>query len=226
MKRAPGNKPLRNKRAPQSKAVSTALARARAKKQKRGIALIMVLGAITILTVFLTELQTDTTSAVAGALAERDRLKAEYYAKSAVNLTRLLLASEKPLRVKAGAGILGIMLQTVLGTKRAPQIPIWEFTDMVLGPFNGGDRITNFGNSVGVDISTAKNVGIPGNGYFNLTITDEDSKININTAAGVATPKQLVGQLATLLVQPQYETIFQAPDGDGQQTDAAGLCAS
>lgn len=214
--------------APNPGALRAALQRARRRRRQRGIALIMVLGAITILTVFLTELQTDTTSAVAGALAERDRLKAEYYARSGINLSRLLLAAERPLRVKAGAGIIGIMLQQFLGTRRAPQMPVWEFSDMMLGAFNGGDRAHVFGSNVGVDLSTAKNIGIPGNGYFELTIVDEDSKININTAASSAgvTPTQVVQQLMTMFAQPQYQAMFEQPDGDGQQSDAFTLCSS
>lgn len=222
-------KPRRKKpKSPSAARVRGALERARKRRRERGIALIMVLGAITILTVFLTELQTDTTSAVAGALAERDRLKAEYYAKSAVNLSRMLIASERPLRVKAGAGIIGIMLQQLLGTRRAPQVPMWEFSDMMLGAFNGADRATVFGSKVGVDISTAKNIGIPGGGYFEVTIVDEDSKININTAgaAGGITPKPLVQQLMTWLARPENQIMFETPDGDGQQSDAFTLCSS
>jgi general secretion pathway protein K len=198
-----------------------AIKRRKARKKQRGIALIMVLGAITILTVFLTELQTDTTSAVAGALAERDRLKAEYYAKSAVNLSRMLLAAEKPIRVSIGP-----ILQLALQTKKIPQIPVWEFSDHVLGAFNGGDRATQFGTKVGVDISTAKNVGIPGNGYYNVTIVDEDSKINVNSASSSTPPIQLIQQLMTMFMQPQYATMFEERDGDEQFSDAPTLCGA
>ena len=202
-------------------ALKKAIAKRKKRQKERGIALIMVLGAITILTVFLTELQTDTTSAVAGALADRDRLKAEYYAKSAVNLSRLLLASEKPIRLTVAP-----MLQLIMQTKKAPQIPVWEFSDMVLGAFNGGDRTTVFGSKIGADMSTAKNVGLPGNGYFNVTIVDEDSKININTASAATAPAALIQQLATMFVQPQYVPLFEARDADDQFSDAAILCAS
>ena len=202
-------------------ALRKAIAQGKKRRRERGIALIMVLGAITILTVFLTELQTDTSSAVAGALADRDRLKAEYYAKSAVNLSRLLLASEKPIRLTVAP-----MLQLIMQTKKAPQIPVWEFSDMVLGAFNGGDRASVFGSKVGVDISTAKNVGIPGNGYFNVTIVDEDSKINVNTASGAAAPTALIIQLNTMLLQPQYVPLFEARDADNQFSDAPTLCGS
>src|SRR5262249_49521603 len=58
------------------------------RRQRRGVALIMVLGAITVLTVFLTELQEETSAELSAALAERDQLRAEYYARSAVNLSR------------------------------------------------------------------------------------------------------------------------------------------
>jgi general secretion pathway protein K len=202
-------------------AFQKALQRRKKRAQKRGIALIMVLGAITILTVFLTELQTDTTASVAGALAERDRLKAEYYAKSAVNLSRLLLASEKPIRLTVAP-----ILQLLMQSNKAPQIPVWEFSDMVLGAFNGGDRATQFGTKVGVDLSTSKNLGIPGNGYFNVSIVDEDSKINVNTAAVADVPIQLIAQLQTMFAQPQYAPLFEARDADDQFSDGATLCAS
>lgn len=202
-----------------SAALQRALLRRKQRKQKRGIALIMVLGAITILTVFLTELQTDTSSALAGALADRDRLKAEYYAKSAVNLSRMLLASEPLIKQDP-------MIAILMSGSKIPQLPVWEFSRLVLGAFNGGDHARAFGTNVGVDLSTAKNVGIPGKDYFEVKIVDEDSKININTAAGAVAPTRLMQQLAAAFLQPQYATLFEAPDGDRQNTDAGMLCAA
>lgn len=204
-----------------SLAFQKALARRKRRGQKRGIALIMVLGAITILTVFLTELQTDTSSALAGALADRDRLKAEYYAKSAINLSRMLLASEKLIRTDPAVAILLQMISPKLR-----QIPVWEFSDMVLGAFNGGDHATSFGTNVGVDVSTAKNIGIPGKDYFNTTIVDEDSKVNINSASSAAPPMQLMLQLGTMLAQPQYAPMFEARDADDQFSDPATVCGA
>ncbi len=59
----------------------------RADRQRRGVALIMVLGAPAILTVMLTEAQEDNSAEFSAALAARDQLAAEYAAKSGVNLT-------------------------------------------------------------------------------------------------------------------------------------------
>src|SRR5688500_2740043 len=70
------------------------LRRLRRRRDRRGVALVMVLGAITVLTVFLTELQEETSTELSAALADRDALRAEYYARSAVNRSRMLIASE------------------------------------------------------------------------------------------------------------------------------------
>jgi general secretion pathway protein K len=202
-----------------SAALQRAILRRKQRGKKRGIALIMVLGAITILTVFLTELQTDTSAALAGALADRDRLKAEYYARSAVNLSRMLLSSEKLIRTDPSIAIL-------LSMVKIKQIPVWEFSSLVLGAFNGGDRARVFGSNVGVDLASGKNIGIPGRDYFEATIIDEDSKVNINTSAGANPPAQLMLQLATMFAQPQYAPMFEGRDADEQFSDPGTLCAA
>ena len=63
------------------------------RRNERGVALVLVLGSIAIMTVMLTEFQDEATSELSAALADRDALKAEYLAKSGVNLWRLLIAS-------------------------------------------------------------------------------------------------------------------------------------
>ena len=63
--------------------------RAKARGQKRrGVALIMVLGTLVILTVLVTQLHESSISTLSAALADRDSMKAEYHARSAVNLSR------------------------------------------------------------------------------------------------------------------------------------------
>src|SRR5262249_12908279 len=118
---------------------------------ERGIALILVLGAITVLTVFLTQLQEDTSSELASALAARDALKAGYFGRSAVNLGRLLIATEPTVR-QTVAPIFMLMNQ------KPPQIPVWEFTDLVLGPFNDAVGAQSFLATIGGDAQTAKNI--------------------------------------------------------------------
>lgn len=196
-------------------------ARGRRRLDQRGVALVMVLGAITVLTVFLTELQEETSSELSAALSERDALRAEYYARSAVNLSRLLIASEPEIR-KSVAPMLAIV-----GMK-PPQIPVWEFTDMVLGPFNDATGAQAFASMIGGDVTTAKNLGLSGGGHFEITIVDEDSKVNVNIAArNEATSRDRLGDQILGLMAPQtYNSLFEGRDGDNQFSDRQTMCGA
>ena len=94
--------------------------RKKSNAKRRGIALVMVMGAIAVLTVMLAEFQDETSAELAAATAQRDGIQAEYMAKSAVNLSRLLIASEPSMR-KAIAPMFAMMKKT------PPQLPLWEF---------------------------------------------------------------------------------------------------
>jgi general secretion pathway protein K len=149
-------------------------ARVRARRQRRGVALILVLAALTVLTVMLTEVQDESSAEFGSALSARDALVAEYAAKSAVNLSRLLIAAEPTIRRS-----LTLVFALVGGPR---QIPVWAYADRILGAFNDQDGAESFAALAGVDPKLGKNLGFKGGG-FELTIVDEDSKINFNVAA-------------------------------------------
>ena len=188
----------------------------------------MVLGALTVLTVFLTELQQETSSQLSAALSERDAMVAEYHAKSAVNLARLLIATEPTVR-KAVTPLFMMM------KKPAPQIPIWEFADLLLAPYNGGgaeeaSASAALAASLGVprvDPEQGKNLGLEG-GRFVVKIVDEDSKLNVNSAArgDAVSLQRLSAQLYGLFAPVQFDTFFESPDPDGQTADRMTLCAA
>ena len=184
---------------------------------KRGVALVMTLGAITVLTVFLTELQDQTAAELSAALSERDALRAEYYARSAVNLSRLLIAIEPEIRKSI----------PFLGGK-IPQIPVWEFTDLVLGPFNDQLGAESFNTMIHADASTSKNMGMPGGGHYELKIIDEDSKINVNVAAKglIRTSNRLGSQLLGLFAPQSYNPMFEGRDADNQFSDRQTICSA
>ncbi len=200
-------------------AVKRAIAKKRRPKRadKRGVALVMTLGAITVLTVFLTELQDQTASELSAALSERDALRAEYYARSAVNLSRLLIAIEPEIRKSI----------PFLGGK-IPQIPVWEFTDLVLGSFNDKVGAESFNNLINADAATGKNLGLTGGGHYELKIVDEDSKININTAAKglVRTSDRLGSQLLGLFAPQSFNPMFEGRDADNQFSDRQTICSA
>lgn len=199
----------------------SAMARRKRRAKERGVALVLVLGAITIMTVFLTELQEETSSELSSALAERDRLRAEYYARSAVNLSRLLIAAEPTIR-RTVAPIFMFMKMS------PPQLPVWEFSDMVLGPFNDETAAAGFTSLAGLDATTGKNLGLTGGGHFELKIVDEDSKINVNIAArgDAISENRLAAQLIGLMAPPQYNPMFEGRDADDQFSDRATICGA
>lgn len=192
-------------------------------RSRRGVALIMVLAAIVVLTVFLTQTQEDSSSALAAALADRDALRAEYLARSAVNLSRLLVGTEPTVR-RAVAPIL--MMINPKG--KPPQIPVWAFSDQVLGLFNDSTGAESFQMLSGVDPTTATNVGIGSDGHFTVAIVDEDSKININVAArgDVISEMRIAGQLIGLMSPVQYNPLFESPDPDEQSSDRSAICGA
>lgn len=195
--------------------------RRKRRMDQRGIALILVLGSITLLTVFLTQLQEETSAELSAAISERDALKAEYYARSAVNLSRLLIATEPEIR-KAVTPIFMMLSQ------KPPQIPVWEFTDLVLGPFNDAIGSQSFLATIGADPLTAKNIGIQGGGRFEVTIVDEDSKINLNLAARneFSSSERLGQQLLGIFAPPANNTLFEQHDSDNQFSDRQTICGA
>jgi general secretion pathway protein K len=189
---------------------------------KRGVALLMVLSAITVLAIFLSELQEQTSADLSAALAERDVLRAEYAARSAVNLSRMLIASE-PIVTQP----LAMLRQFVKAIP--PQLPIWLYSDVLLGAFNDPGAQAAFGTAAGLDFATAKNVGLNG-AAFRIKIVDEEGMpVNANLASGVGTPNAQVALASTLmqaLAGPQYDPLFDNADADGQFSDRMSICSA
>ncbi len=194
------------------------------KRRERGAALVMVLLAIVVLTVFLTDVQQMSAATLSSAITSRERLKAEYHARSAVNLSRLLLATEPTIR-RAIAPMFALLKK---GAKM-PQIPVWEFSDGVLGAYNCPEKAAAFGQLAGVDVSASENLGLGGGkGCFDVVIVDEDSKISVNAAArgDVFSRIRVASQLEGLMANPQYNLLFEEPDPDGQVSGRRAICSA
>ena len=190
-----------------------------ARRQRRGVALILVLAALTVLTVMLTEIQDESSAEFGSALSARDALVAEYAAKSAVNLSQLLIASEPTIRKS-----LSLIFALVGGPR---QVPVWQYADRVLGAFNDSDGADGFASLAGVDPKLGKNLGFPGGG-FKIDIVDEDSKININIAArgDPFSQTRLASEIIGLIGSPQYSPMFENKDADDQYSDRRAICSA
>jgi general secretion pathway protein K len=189
------------------------------RRRRRGMALILVLAALTVLTVMLTEVQDESSAEFGSALSARDALVAEYAAKSAVNLSRLLIAAEPTIRRSL------TLIFALVGGPR--QVPVWQYADRILGAFNDSDGADSFAALAGVDPKLGKNLGFKGAG-FKLDIVDEDSKININVAArgDAFSQTRLASQIIGLIGSPQYNAMFEGKDADDQYTDRRAVCSA
>lgn len=189
------------------------------KKRERGIALVLVLGALTILAVMLTDFQDETSAELGSALSARDGLKAEYAARSAISLSRLLIAAEPTIR-KAIAPLFMLM------GGPPPQIPVWQFADQVLGAFNDSSGMLKFSQLASVNLEKGKKLGMEGAG-FDIEIIDEDAKIDLNNAwRDPLTQTRLAAQIMGLIGPIQYEPLFTGRDGDGQYSDRMQICGA
>jgi general secretion pathway protein K len=191
--------------------------RMKRRARERGIALVMVLGAITVLTVMLAEFQDDTSAEVASALADRDGVQAEFIARSAVNLGRLLIAIEPTIR-QAISPLFQLMQMKV------PQLPVWEFSDRLLGAFNDQEARTDFGTTLGLDLTLGKNLGMVG-GRWQLAIVDEDAKVDANLGAANEIAHIRLAKEIMAIIQPiQYDPLFLMRDEAGQYHDRLQTC--
>jgi general secretion pathway protein K len=191
------------------------------RRRRRGVALLLVLSSLTILTVMLTEIQDENAAELSSALTARDAVIAEYAARSAVNLSRLLIASEPTIRKT-----LAPMLALLMGGG-APQIPVWDYTDRVMGAFNDAEGAEAFKSLGGFDLTQGKNLGMKGAG-FEIKVVDEDSKINLNEPArgGAFGQARLASELIGLMGGAQNNPLFEGRDADGQFSDRQAICSS
>jgi general secretion pathway protein K len=202
-----------------SRTPANAARRMRRRSRERGVALIMVLGAIAILIVMLAEFQDDAGAEFAAATAARDSVQAEYFARSAINLSRLLIAAEPTMRA-AIAPLFAFMKQ------KPPQLPVWEFADRVLGAFNDKEAAKDFAALGGLDVSVGKNLGLKG-GRFEVVVVDEDSMINVNMgASNDIAHMRLATQLMSSMLPIQYNPLFEQRDSTGNYNDRLTTCSA
>ena len=179
----------------------------------------MVLGAIAIMIVMLAEFQDEAGAEFAAATAARDSVQAEYFARSAINLARLLIAAEPTMR----AGIAPLFM---LMKKTPPQLPVWDYSDRILGAFNDTDGSQDFAGLSGLNMSQAKNLGLKG-GHFEINIVDEDAKINVNMgAANEIAHIRLAKELMSTMSPIQYDQLFQQRDATGNYHDRLTICSA
>jgi len=189
-------------------------------KKQQGFALLLSLIAIAVLAILVTDLHETTGMSFTAAMAERDQLRAEYLAKSGLNLTRMLIGQEKNLRAVAGP-----ILSLMLNGRPPPQIPVWRFADMLLKPFANFNASKDDVRESGIDVDRAEGLGNV-HGTFSIEATAENGKININDprlqdlqSSQLTVASLFYSLLGGYQPSPQkYDPLFSKMDAKGRLT--------
>jgi general secretion pathway protein K len=177
------------------------------RKRQAGIALIMVAVTTAVLGAVVGDFSYNARVDLEAAANGRDQLRAEYLARSGIQLARLLIKVQ----------------QSVLDRNRQfiGDIQISDFAPYLVKAFGGSsDEAAGIGALLGLDFSQLKGLGVGKNASFDVAIDSEDGKLNVNCGGGFATeqPKQaqLFAVLTSLFFPTRYNRMFEKPDAEGQ----------
>jgi general secretion pathway protein K len=180
----------------------------RKRNRQRGVALVAVMIAIAIVLVIANEFGTSTNVDLMAAANYRDQMRAHFLARSAVNLSELVIRVQQRL--------------DNIQQLRDAGIRITDFADQVLLAFCGTSEqvqsMIGFSSSdvkgLGVDIGTC--------GIVDRTIGTDDDKVNLNCANFGKNPELLLkSTIDALIYFPAYDPVFEEADAEGYRRDRA-----
>lgn len=176
---------------------------------QKGVAIIAVLASLAILGGAVAEFSTDTAVDGVSATNARDDMQTHFLARSGANLTQLI-----------------IKLQTDLVDKYRQQLGDFQIADyagMFMGAFGGGrEEVDAMAEMLGGFKGDAiKGLGVAV-GTFDVVITTDDGRINMNCANGTQqTQETLKAQLEALFYFEAFDPIFESEDAEGWRRDRA-----
>jgi hypothetical protein len=197
----------------------------------RGVALLIVITWLTLMIALVGEFTFGTTVDAAQAASARDELRAHYMARSAINLSRLLIKIQSkfvdPVMAQAsqmlskamGTGAGGAGGTATPGGGLGISLRVTDYADMLMGFFSGSkEEAESLGSLIGLDLSQAKGLGMK-SGSFDAEIVPEDGKIDLNCGAGnadIGKQKTVFRLLMGLTFSPRYDRLFSDADSTGQ----------
>ena len=198
--------------------------RSERRPRQRGVALIMAAITLMILASFLADLHARTATSYSIAATQRDALRAEYMARSGLNLTRLLVAKEPQIRQTIAP-----IYQALIG-RPPPMLPVWNYANELLRPFCDYESARRM--NTGFDLENANGLGSTDSSCLVVSFA-ENSKINVNKPlnfAGDSARRSIAMQLFSMMGGYQapspYDPIFQNRDRDGQFTSRNDVLAA
>jgi len=185
-------------------------------RRQEGIALVLAMTAVAVLGVMLADMHESTSTSFVVATNQRDTLRAEYLAKSSIDLTRMLVMREPQVRA-----VVTMMYQPLMG-RAPPQLPIWKFADVLLAPFCSPEGANGGLDAAGIDSSAVEGLGDIG-GSCSVSAVAENSKTNVNdplnldaTAARQSMAMQVFAMLEGYRSPSPLDPLFERRDNEGQ----------
>jgi type II secretory pathway component PulK len=151
----------------------------------------------------VTEFSTNSTVNFVSAVNARDAMRAQFLGRSGANLAQLIIRVQTDVLDK--------------NRKFLGDIQLADYTGLFMGAFGGSsDEVKDMSAMLGgFDGEAIEGLGVSA-GQFDVAITTEDGKLNMNCANGSeASRKNLRTQLQALLYFQAYDPIFEKPDADG-----------
>ena len=182
--------------------------RRRRPARQRGIAILAVVTAIAIALMIVNEFGTRTTIDMLQARNNLDQTRAHFLARSALNLSELLLRMQKSIDDNAAK------LQAI---GIPPGFSIGEVAGPIIGAFGGDEQEVK--DSIGiVSMDDVKGLGAD-IGRFDVTMVPVDGKINVNCAATDSQKKRLSVMLKSLFFPYATNAMFDDEDAEGWRRD-------
>jgi type II secretory pathway component PulK len=193
------------------------------RERPRGIALIIVLVTIAILSAAVVEFSYATRVNLAIASNQRDKLKSYFLARSAVNLSRLLLAFQFALRDESRETD-DEMGRLIARAMRRSNFQIHQYLDLMMKPFTNGKIESPVG---GLDLRES---GVEGfgdmTGKFEVDVMPEAGRINVNNFFRPELRRQDLTPLCSMVSDVQFDELFSQKSPDGETLTRAVVMGS
>ncbi|MFB6265221.1 MAG: hypothetical protein ABEL76_16605 [Bradymonadaceae bacterium] len=174
-----------------------------------GIALVIALVTITVLSAAVVEYAYSTRVNLTMSVNAKDKVKSYFLARSGINLSRLLLNFQYSLQSEAKKARNKKNLQTgscnpqmISIAMQRSNFQIYQYLDLLMRPFNSGKLETPVG---GIHLSRSGVKGFGGiHGNFDVDIKPESGKLNLNRFAVRNVRQSDVQDFCALVLNSEY----------------------
>lgn len=187
-----------------------------ADRPPRGVAMLLALVTIALLSSVVVEFAYSSRVNLAMASNERDRLKSYFLARSAVNISTLMLSFQIALQ-KESRQTDDDMGRLINRAMRRSNFQIYQYVDLLMRPFYSGKVETPVG---GIDL---KDSGVEGfgnfTGEFSAVVRPEAGRISLNKFSKTKLDENDIIELCALFADAQYDDLFSRKDEFGETLD-------